>query len=100
MENGDQPAAQRGPDVTRGELKQQFELFRSDIRERTAELKGVIRACEAEMLKAIYGCAHRIDVGITEPELADMLFRSRLSAVESRVTEIERRINQPPIQTH
>jgi hypothetical protein len=52
------------------------------------------------MLKAFYGYAHRIDAGVTESELADMMLRSRLNAVESRVTEIERRINQPPQQTH
>jgi hypothetical protein len=35
-----------------------------------------------------------------ESKASDMMLRSRLSAVESCVTDIERRINQPPMQTH
>ena len=100
MENGDMPPVRRAPGVAQAELRQACEQFRSEIRERTAELKETILACQAEMLKAFYGYAHRIDAGVTESELADMMLRSRLNAVESRVTEIERRINQPPQQTH
>jgi hypothetical protein len=35
-----------------------------------------------------------------ESEAADMMLRSRLSVVENRVEDFERRINQPPLQTH
>jgi len=94
------PAVRRAPSATQAELRQACEQFRSEIRERAAELKETILAFQAEMLKAFYGYAHRIDAGVTESDLADMMLRSRLSAVESRVTDIERRMNQPPMQTH
>jgi hypothetical protein len=56
-----------------------------DIGELRAEIAGM-RAEMAEIRK--------------ESKASDMMLRSRLSAVESCVTDIERRINQPPMQTH
>jgi len=38
-------------------------------------------------------------VKLKDSEVADFMLRQRLSAVESRVTEIEKRINLPPQQT-
>jgi len=54
---------------------------------------------QTELLKACYGFAHRIDAGVKESEIADIMLRQRLTAVEFRVTEIEKRINLPPQQT-
>ncbi len=103
MENGHEPATKRDIGELRtemAELKQNVEEMRSEFHHAYDDLRETIRDTQTEMLKAFYGFAQSTDAKLKESELADMMLRSRLSAVESRVTEIERRINQPPMQTH
>ncbi len=114
MENGDQPATKKDLAELRTELKQNISVlreemaqFKQNVEELRSEfhhayddLKETFRDGQTEMLKAFYSYAQSTDAKLKESELADMLLRSRLSAVESRVTDIERRINQPPMQTH
>jgi len=111
MENGHEPATKQ--DISelraelkqdsgelRAELKQEIEQLRAESHHEFDDLRETLRDVQTELLKAFYSFAQSTDAKLKESEIADMLLRSRLSAVESRVTEIERRMNQPPPQTH
>lgn len=118
MENGQEPAtkqdigelraetaalrAELKQDIgkLRAELKQDIEQSRAESRHEFDDLRETFRDGQTELLRAFYSYAQSTDAKLKESEIADMLLRSRLSAVESRVTEIERRMNQPPPQTH
>ena len=107
MEYGHEPATKRDISELRTEmselkteLKQDIEQSRSEFHHGFDELRENLRDVQTEMLKAFYSFAQTTDAKQKESELADTMLRGRLSAVESRVTEIERRINQPPMQTH
>ena len=103
MENGDRPATKQ--DITefrnelRTEIRQTGEQLRSEFQHGFDDVKETMRDMQTELLKACYGFAHRIDAGVKESEIADIMLRQRLTAVEFRVTEIEKRINLQPQQT-
>jgi hypothetical protein len=97
----------RTNDDLRTEIKQLSDLLRAEIRETRDQLrseshhgfddlKETMRDSQTEMLKAFYGFAQSADARFKDVETADMALRNRLTAVEFRVTEIERRLNLPP----
>jgi hypothetical protein len=51
---------------------------------------------QTERLKAFYSFATTAEVRFKEGEMADVLLRQRLTAVESRLLEVEKRLNMPP----
>ena len=55
-----------------------------------------MRDIQTELLKAFYSFAKSADAKLQDAEISDHLIRLRVSAVESRLTEIERRLNMPP----
>ncbi len=55
-----------------------------------------MRDVQTEMLKAFYSFAKSTEAKLQDSEISDHLIRQRVSAVESRLTEIERRLNMPP----
>jgi hypothetical protein len=111
MENGHEPAtkadlAQLGDalrsdtaqlaDQLRSEMTQLRDQLRSESQHGFDDLKETLRDVQTEMLKAFYGFAQSTDARFKETEMADMMLRGRLTAVEFRLTEIEKRINLPP----
>jgi hypothetical protein len=48
------------------------------------------------MLRAFYSFAQSADVKFKETELDDIMLRQRLTAVEMRLTEVEKRLHLPP----
>ena len=67
----------------------------ADSEERTVEL---IRDVETKLLNAFYGYAKSNDRRVLEVEGNEVVLRSRLATPETRVTEIEGRLNMPPQQ--
>ena len=67
----------------------------ADTEERTVEL---IRDVETKLLNAFYGYAKSNDRRVLEVEGNEAVLRSRLATLETRVTEIEGRLNMPPQQ--
>jgi hypothetical protein len=63
--------------------------------ERTVEL---LRDVETKLLNAFYGYAKSNDKRVLEAEGNEAVLRSRLATLETRVTEIEGRLNMPPQQ--
>ena len=71
------------------------ELLESQARVRD-ELIEVFRDGQTEILKAFYGFAKSTDTKLKDSEISAMLLRERIGAVESRLLEVERRLNMPP----
>ena len=65
----------------------------ADTEERTVEL---IRDVETKLLSAFYGYAKSNDRRVLEVEGNEAILRSRLATLETRVTEIEGRLNIRP----
>jgi hypothetical protein len=93
--------------ATKGDLqkfatKDDLQRFatREDLQQAKADLKDelveVMRDVQTELLKAFYSFAKSTDAKLQDAEISDHLIRQRVSAVESRLTEIERRLNMPP----
>jgi hypothetical protein len=53
---------------------------------------------ETKLLNAFYGYAKSNDRRVLEVEGNEAVLRSRLATLETRVTEIEGRLNMPPQQ--
>jgi hypothetical protein len=62
----------------------------------TDSLTETMRDVQTELLKAFYSFAKSTEAKLSDAEISDHLIRQRVSAVESRITEIERRLNLPP----
>ena len=60
------------------------------------ELKEAIHDSQTELLTAFYTFAKSIEANLSDLEKSDSGIRNRLAAAESRLTEIERRLNMPP----
>lgn len=98
-----------------GELRAEFKSdlgemraeFKSDLGEMRAEFKSdlftlkddlieVIRDSQTEVLRAFYGFSQTVQDRFKEQEDADAALKRRMATIESRVLEIERRLNMPP----
>jgi len=55
-----------------------------------------MRDVQTELLRAFYSYAQSADTKLKEGEIADFTIRQRVTTVESRLTEIEKRLNLPP----
>ena len=64
------------------------------------DLKESMRDTQTELLKAFYGFAQSTDLKLANAEANDASLKERLSVVERRLTELERKINFPdqPLQ--
>ena len=80
--------------ATKGDL-QKF-ATRDDLQQLEERLVETMRDVQTELLKAFYSFAKSTEAKLQDAEISDHLIRQRVSAVESRLTEIERRLNMPP----
>jgi DNA anti-recombination protein RmuC len=121
MENGDQPATRQDleqlrtdmeqmrsathqdigqlrTDVEqlRSETKQGMEQQRAEFHHEFDELRETMRDGQTEILRAFYGYAQTTDVKLKEAETSDSGLRQRLTVVEERLLEVEKRLNFPP----
>ena len=73
---------------------------KADLLEMTQQLrdefKEAIHDAQTELLRAFYTFAKSIEANITDLEKSDSGIRQRLAVAESRITELERRLNMPP----
>jgi hypothetical protein len=60
------------------------------------DILEAMRDIQTELLKAFYTYAQSTDLKLKETEIADFTARQRIPAVESRVTDLEKRFNMPP----
>jgi hypothetical protein len=82
----------------RSDVNQRIDMLRSEFQHSFDELKETMRDAQTELLKAFYNYAQSADAKLKEGEVADFLIRGRLTAMESRQTDMERRLITPPPQ--
>jgi BMFP domain-containing protein YqiC len=88
-------------------LKDDVSAVKGDVIALKGELRGdmvaleerlteTLRDVQTELLKAFYSFATSAEARFKDAETSDIALRQRLSAVEARVTEVEKRLNFPP----
>ena len=81
---------------------------KGDVQDLRTELKAIedrlveaFRDGQTELLKAFYNYAQTNDERAASTEAESASLKKRLAIAESRITDIERRLNwPPPTQTH
>ena len=110
MENGHEPASKQDVALLRSEVRSEFaqvrsemeqvrsemEQLRSEVHHGYDDLKETMRDVQTEILRAFYGYTQTTDAKLREGEQSDMALRQRLTAVECRILEVEKRLNMPP----
>jgi len=100
----------RNAPATKGDIADVKAELKGDIADVKAELKGdiaavngsvadvleAVRDVETKLLGAFYSYAKTNDKRLLEAEGNETLLRSRLATLETRVTDIEERLNTPP----
>lgn len=85
MDNGNEPA-------TKGDIQQ----LRSEFHHEFDELRETMRDVQTEMLRAFYSYAQTNDERVSAVEQDTVPVKKRLAILESRMTEVEKRLNLPP----
>ncbi|HTS26837.1 MAG TPA: hypothetical protein VMH81_13255 [Bryobacteraceae bacterium] len=79
-----------------GRMNERHEMLRSEFDHAFDDLKEVMRDVQTELLKAFYSYSQNNDTRVAAMEDDTASLRKRLGLVESRVTELERRLLMPP----
>lgn len=80
-------------DLHRFATKDDLQQAVQGLEDRLAE---TMRDMQTEMLKAFYNYAQSADLRMKDNETVTHGMRERLAVVESRLMEIEKRLNMPP----
>ena len=91
MDNGHEPA-------TKQDVQDAVENLEHRMDRRFDDLTELVRDTETKLLQAFYGYAKSNDTRVLEVEANEAVLRSRVSTIESRLTEVEKRLNIPPTQ--
>jgi len=78
------------------EIRTEMEQLRSEMNHQYRDLVERIHDGQTELLKAFYSYAQGNNKRVAELEGNEGAFRSRLSTIEDRLLEVERRLNFPP----
>ena len=82
--------------ATRTDLKQAVDQLRSEMQHQYDDLKETLRDSETKLLQAFYSFAETNQKRLTETEREAAALKDRLAIVESRLIDIEKRLNMPP----
>ena len=83
----------------RSAIQHDFAQLRAEVQHGFEDLKEVIRDAKNQILKAFYSAAHSNYERMAAGEHDSAFVRERLVFIKSRMTEVERRLNQPPSQS-
>ena len=78
-------------------MKERDEMQRSEAQHRFDAVMEAFRDSQTELLKAFYSYAQGNDERAASTEAEASSLKKRLALVESRVTELERRLITPPV---
>jgi hypothetical protein len=71
-------------------------VTKGDLEELKDELSEGIRDSQTEVLKAFYGFTQTVQQRFKESDDMESSLRKRMTILESRLIEVERRLNMPP----
>jgi hypothetical protein len=77
----------------REELRRDFTQGLSNLRE---ELVEAIHDGQTEVLRAFYGFTQIVQARFTQQDETEVSLKRRMTTLESRILEIEKRLNMPP----
>ena len=77
--------------ATRGDVEDLKEELKGDI----DGLKGMIRESQTEVLRAFYSFSKSLEARLRMQDATNNGVGERLNALESRMTEVERKLNLP-----
>jgi hypothetical protein len=80
----------------RSEMRQTAEQLRSEFQHGFDELKESFRDSQTELLKAFYAFAESNQQRTSQLEVNSQAVIARLATVETRLLEVEKRLNIPP----
>jgi hypothetical protein len=93
-------ADDRNSPATRGDLADLRIELKNEIANQLAsqkdELIEAIRDSQTEVLKAFYGFSQTIQERFKQADDAETAIKRRMATLESRVLEVEKRLNMPP----
>ena len=75
------------------ELRTELKL---DLAEREDRLTEVMRDVQTELLKSFYGFMETIQIRFKEQDDTEAGLKKRLTVLEGRLLEVEKRLNMPP----
>lgn len=90
------PATKGDIEDLRGEMKEQAAMLRSEMQHTHDELIERMADSETRLLDAFYSFAKSNQTRIFATEQESALLKERLGKLESRLMEVERRLNMPP----
>ena len=90
--NGNEPATKQ--DIAA--VKSDIEQLRSETNHQYNDLLETIRDSETKLLQAFYGYAASNDKRVMQQDANIAVFLSRMSTFETRLLEVEKRLNMPP----
>ena len=80
----------------RSEMKELGERLSSESQHAFDDLKETFRDGQTELLKAFYSYAQSTDLKLKDAQTSDIFLRERLDVLESRITDVEKRLKIPP----
>jgi hypothetical protein len=91
----------RNAPATKGDVQDVKLELGAEMKAMEDRLVEAFRDGQTELLKAFYNYAQSNDERVASTEADAASLKKRLAIAESRITEIERRLNwPPPTQTH
>ena len=85
-------------EMLRSEVHTEMQILRTEVNHGYDDLRELIRDSQTELLKAFYSFAQSNNKRQAEMESNQAHILSRLSTVEDRLLELERRVITPPPQ--
>ena len=82
----------------RGETKSDIQQLRSEMNHQYNDLVERISDTETKLLQAFYTYAESNQKRVAAIEMESAGLKSRLSTIEDRLTDVEKRLNMPPQQ--
>ena len=92
-------ADDRNAPATKGDVQDAVQQLRSEMRLQYDDLKEAIRDSETRLLNAFYGFAQSVQERFKAADDAEASLKKRMTIIEERLTEVEKRLNYPPQQT-
>ncbi len=93
-------ADDRNSPATKGDLTDLRTELKNEIANQLASQKDevieAIRDSQTEVLKAFYGFSQTIQDRFKEGDDSEAAIKRRMATLESRVLEVEKRLNMPP----